>query len=228
MNMKYVKIRKGTFETNSSSAHTLVIKNSIPENTLMTPDEVNKELSIWYRLPVDSEKRKREYQPGDKFYLEVQSGYEGGEFGREFRVLSEWYRKLDYYLAENANSKDLDKKLDELVKIVGKYLPDCVGLVVDDASRDSGMFLSTSASYFGNVDHQSVGTLTSFMRITGIDVEELIFNKRYVIIVDSDECCIFDSIKNSGLMDNNITTYEDLVAERGEEEKVIEEDTDWE
>lgn len=228
MNMKYVKIRKGTFETNSSSAHTLVIKNSIPENTLMTPDEVSKELSERYRLPVYPEKRKRDYQLGDKFYLEVQSGYEGGEFGREFLVLSEWYRKLDYYLAENAKSKDLDKKLDELVKIVKKYLPDCVGLIVDDVSRDSGMFLSTGASYFGNVDHQSVGTLTSFMRITGIDVEELIFNKRYVIIVDSDECYIFDSIKNSGLMDNNITTYEDLVAERGEEEKVIEEDTDWE
>lgn len=59
------------------------------------------------------------------------------------------------------------------------------------------------------IDHQSRGLLTQFLKTEGISLEEFLLNKKYVIIEDSDETCLFKELKRSGLFnkDNIVKEY---------------------
>lgn len=54
--------------------------------------------------------------------------------------------------------------------------------------------------YFGYVDHQSSGLLEGFLKKNNITLKEFLFNKKYIVIVDGDEYCMFDKAKESGLI----------------------------
>lgn len=62
----------------------------------------------------------------------------------------------------------------------------------------------------GSIDHQSAGLLKSFLKNKGISLKEFLTNKKYVIIVDGDEYCLWDQYKRAGFinMDNIIEEYE--------------------
>ena len=55
----------------------------------------------------------------------------------------------------------------------------------------------------GGIDHQSMGLLPQFLITKGITLKEFLLNKRYVIIEDSDETCLWPEMKRSGLVDKN-------------------------
>lgn len=53
----------------------------------------------------------------------------------------------------------------------------------------------------GLIDHQSVGMLTNFIKDKGITLKEFLTNKKYVIIIDSDETTHWPKLKQSGMFD---------------------------
>ena len=53
------------------------------------------------------------------------------------------------------------------------------------------------------IDHQSMGLLTQFLIKEGISLKEFLLNKKYIIIEDSDEVCLWSEMKASGLIDEN-------------------------
>ena len=55
--------------------------------------------------------------------------------------------------------------------------------------------------YFGYAE--DYGMLKSFLKERNITLEEFITNKKYVIIVDGDEYCVWDGMKKSGLINMN-------------------------
>ena len=57
--------------------------------------------------------------------------------------------------------------------------------------------------HIGGIDHQSMGLLTQFLITEGISLKEFLLNKKYVIIEDSDEVCLWPEMKASGLVDGN-------------------------
>jgi len=58
----------------------------------------------------------------------------------------------------------------------------------------------------GMIDHQSHGLLRSFLAAKGITLKEFLTNKKYVVVIDSDEYCDFDRYLKSGLIDRNFIT----------------------
>ena len=61
----------------------------------------------------------------------------------------------------------------------------------------------------GCIDHQSMGLLKNFLKDSGISLREFLTNKRYVVVIDSDEICDWPRYKNSGIinMDFIISEY---------------------
>lgn len=55
--------------------------------------------------------------------------------------------------------------------------------------------------FYGSIDHQSSGLLQRFLLREGITIKEFLENKKYVVIIDGDEYCDWDSFKYSGLID---------------------------
>lgn len=55
------------------------------------------------------------------------------------------------------------------------------------------------------VDHQSSGLLKSFLEKHNISIKEFLLNKKYIVVIDSDEIYAWNEFKKSGLIDlNNI------------------------
>ncbi len=53
---------------------------------------------------------------------------------------------------------------------------------------------------FGGVDED---ILSSFLEKENISITEFLKNKRYIVVVDGDEYCIYKRMKESGLIDIN-------------------------
>jgi hypothetical protein len=66
----------------------------------------------------------------------------------------------------------------------------------------------SNAAYFGSVDHQSKNLLQDFLDKPGMTLKEFLFNKKYYVVIDGDEYCIFDMYKN-----NNIIRTDNIVEE---------------
>lgn len=171
------QIRRSVFETNSSSSHSIVILNEdVAKN--------NNEYLSYFKT----------YLCSDGLYLMFDHDL---EFGRSpFDVLSTFSEKLNYAIASFG-----EEKFDELEELACKYLR---GL--DDGGYCTGIELpisrwsSKKSKYYGNIDHQSAGVLQNFLFKENISLEEFLVNPRYIVIIDGDEYCVFDKLKESGLI----------------------------
>lgn len=175
-------IRKGVFETNSSSMHSIVItKESIEgkgdeyDNSYLTKEGF---LKIW----------------GSNLW-----------FGRSpFRILNTKIAKLEYAIASYLGYKKVkDPQTKELMKsfseIASSIFKGCKGI---DLPIDGD-------SCCGEVDHDSCTLLIRFLTTENISLEEFITNPRYIVVIDGDEYCVFNDMKKSGLIktDNIIKEY---------------------
>lgn len=222
-----VKIRRGMFETNSSSMHSMVVMKS---DEKYSEEEILEEI----RLCRDS-KTKEENCAWRIYDWDL-------EFGRSpFRVLCSFENKWRYACASLVGEYN-DETYKKLVTIAKKYIPGLKKIELpmaskripskdDESEKDDeyvqkygktenelveylekkqeewGMdidYWKTSDHYWafkkpftGYVDEN---ILSGFLEKEKIGLEEFLTNKRYVVIQDGDEYCYWDDMKKSGLV----------------------------
>ena len=188
-----IYIRKGVFETNSSSSHSIVMmKGDRPSKTIKGSNMVdggwhvnkNGTMSFWFESDL--------------------------EFGRSpFDLLTDWYGRLRYAIASFADSPE---KIDELEQICQKRI---AGFVKFEFREDSW----GHGDYHGYVDHQSSGILEHAFNKYNVSLENFIFNDRYIVVIDGDEYCLFDTFMHTDMF--NKDSIEDCVPplEESEEEE---------
>lgn len=159
-------IRKGMFETNSSSMHSIIItKNN---------DSYD-------------EKKFKVYKGILRFFEDEL------EFSREpFQFLNTWHGKVAYAIASYCQEYEKDSEeakefISELEAIIKKYVKDFDHIELPDPE-------DTWYPY-GYVDHQSAGLLQKFLSEENVTLEDFIFTPKYIVIIDGDEYCIFNSMK---------------------------------
>lgn len=210
------QIRRGCFETNSSSMHSLVVTK---EDRHFTKKEC--EDSVWIRNG------------------EIQMTYSDDlEFERyPFNVLATFEDKLRYAIASFCGSYTDKKTADEIFEneflpIIKEIIPEVTGVkfgkgdrlvyldedenevqiagwdnetgdayyIKDGEKKIAESYWAEDGNNYGNVDHQSVGLLKGFLKEEGISLKEFLTNKRYVVIIDGDEYDTFGKLKESGLI----------------------------
>jgi len=181
------QIRRGVFETNSSSSHSVTISKDRIE---LTEDDYIKRVDHMAKTGKN------------KVMLEF------GEFGWGWDVLSDPSSKLSYLatiiLGEiDFNSAEISSTDDKesvlklykntegfklLNSVFKKY---CRGVKVDKELFKIGQFRDDETYYInsdtGYIDHQSnPGTLKNFLDSEGVTVEEFLFNSGIEMIIDND------------------------------------------
>ena len=159
-----IKIRKGTFETNSSSTHSIVISD--------------KDRGYSYDLPVD-----------ENGILTLTFD----EFGWGPDVLNTPYEKLTYLLTQMANDilneeefHHFELGLTTLTE--SKEIESLLDMLKDSCENIKDFEWESCCGYypFGYIDHQSCGTANEE------EPEELIFNNKILILIDNDNSCHFE------------------------------------
>lgn len=152
-------IRKSTFETNSSSMHSLAI----------LPEEKGK-MEKYEDMYVEDER----FVLDDDGYLHIDDT-EDLDFGWGFDILTSVYEKMCYAIA---STHDIER----ITEIIKEKVPQLKGIVLpyveDDWCSDE------NNNYFGYIDHDSVGTLSP--RLTDKEISDFIFEEKNYAIIDND------------------------------------------
>lgn len=180
-----INIRRGSFETNSSSSHAIVYApKSYKDLDLVTDD---------YSYKIED----------GVFYI---GRYSGLYYGRSpFQVLYSFIDKLRYAYANFGDCKDL-------LDIVQKYYPDVKRISRFQYKYNENNYNDwvkrgkpADEGYYHNV---FVGTdepyLERWMKKYKFTLEEFLTDPHYVVIVDGDEYCIWDDMNKLGLVTDNI------------------------
>lgn len=107
-------------------------------------------------------------------------------FGWGFELLTTFYEKLLYAIAsyEACNGEILDA--------VRKAYPEVTAIKM---IKEDGELVDA----YGGLDHQSIGTLQSFLSRKDITVEDFLYNKEYIAVIDNDNTCTWDNYMMSGV-----------------------------
>lgn len=188
-----IKIRTGAFETNSSSMHSLIIMQGMKEGRPL----------LCY-VSMDEEYADVRYNDFERY---------------PFYPLNHWLDKAAYYIADRNNCKeeDVDKVVDEVLELVHKHHPKLrrvnFGIYVtykwsDEENRfvKEKHYIEEDNEYwmfdtYGGVDRQSERVVYDALKRKGIGLEEFLFDPKYVVILDGDEYCTFDTLIGSGFVD---------------------------
>lgn len=180
-----IKVRE-SFETNSSSAHTFVIKNETAETT-------DDEIKEFFPEAFDSEKKVLTFD---------YSGYPCG-YDDEFEVLDTWYDKTRYLVLGYFNKIDFDY-IEAIIEALKRRIPNLDGINVIDSDITDYSYKKLSprnkhfvqkSSYFdldATINHQSNDLPESIFKATNngrpaVDVfYDLIFSKENAIVIMSD------------------------------------------
>lgn len=185
-----IQIRRGTFETNSSSSHSLVVTKGTNEH--YTPEEawlevrwdMRNEDGSWYRETATI------WAPRGNMY-----------FGRHpFYILMSFEEKLRYAYAcapyrqrSDPNKKDrvrYYKDYASVTKKINKFLPQFKKVDFSYQRRNDGIGTDDSC-------------LKGWLKELNIDLIEFLTNKNIVVICDGDEYCIWENMKEIKLVDTN-------------------------
>ena len=108
------------------------------------------------------------------------------QFGRApFRLLYSFAEKVRYALA-SLNGSDI--KLSDVNQIVDKYAPKVKEWVLPMVQEDN----------VGGWTDDDI--LPSALRELKISLEDFLTDRRYMVVVDGDEYCVWDSLKQSGMI----------------------------
>lgn len=173
-----IKIRKGVFETNSSSMHSLVVKK---ENEYYTQEEMTE------RMYLDDNGVWKIWSDGDLY------------FGRTpFQCLGDFSKKAKYAIASLCGYNDNAREtFDDIVKLVHEICPACTNIILP---TEYSYVNDNNTTYYGNVDEN---ILSDFLTKEDITLKEFLSNKKYIVIVDGDEYCIYESMKRCGMINTD-------------------------
>lgn len=116
------------------------------------------------------------------------------QFGRTpFELLYTFEGKVRYALA-SLNGSDI--KFSDVSRIVDKYVPKIKEVVLPIVQEDT---------VGGWVDDN---ILPGALRELDISLEDFLTDRRYMVVVDGDEYCVWDSLKKSGLIDTDMIKEE--------------------
>lgn len=165
------QIRCNIFETNSSSSHSIVLTNN----------------------DLDKSSYFETYLCNDGIYDIFEHDL---TFGRSpFNVLCTFSEKLNYAIASFGK-----EKFNELEELACKYLKGLDGECCSGIELPKCRWSNKEDKYYGDIDHQSSGVLQGFLFKEDISLEEFLTNSNYIVIIDGDEYCIFEKLKDSGLI----------------------------
>lgn len=175
-----IQIRDNTFETNSSSSHSLIITDF---DGKYTSDEMMKNIYLW------DDKETRMYESNLEFYRSP------------FSLLATFESKSRYAIASS------DGRLaDEVEKIWHKYIPNFNGFKFDmkteeyDYDKKEWVDLDEPKPIYGGTDDYEIeGWLKSY----NVSLEDFLTMRRYMVVCDGDEYREWYHILDSGLMDKS-------------------------
>ena len=176
--MPIIKKRINVFETNSSSCHSLAIRDTIDtledartDNYVNSIAELANDLTPENNLEFDNEEEL--------------------EFGWGPEVKSSVRDKIAYAIASEYD-------IEEIEEIIRRHIPEfnriILPLIKDmeikpwwyDERYKKEDAIDDNAVYYGSIDHDSVGTLQSYLGRNNISLEEYIFNSNLAMIIDND------------------------------------------
>lgn len=180
-------IRRGVFETNSSSMHSIVVTNNNINNVSMEDY-----FYVW-KSPCSNK---------------ISFWHEDIEFGRSpFEILATAYDKLKYAYAsffgyeadehvdEDGNPDDeLKERMESFDSVVASVFEGLTGVDYSD---------SLSNGEWGYVDHESCSLLRDFLNKEDISLEEFLRNPKYIVVIDGDEYQVFNSMKEANLINKD-------------------------
>lgn len=179
-----ITIRKGVFETNSSSSHSIVLTKENHQSETIADSNM---IDGGWRVNKDGIM---------DFWCE-----EDLEFGRSpFELLTDWYGRLRYAIASYGNDKERLKDIEEICQ---RHI---AGFVCFKFKKDRW----DNQEYHGYVDHQSTGLLQAALKKHNTSLEDFIFNDKYIVVIDGDEYCVFDTLIKTDLFNNN--AVEDIIS----------------
>ena len=160
-----IKIRQGVFETNSSSMHSIALRNYKPK--MNGPD-------YWRDFYI-----KRDA-------LDMWWSFDDLLFGRGFDILFEPSTRLAYAIASLATRYKPDYSIDE------KASQEAADSIVQQLKIPgvNRIILPTDWNdeiCFGSVDHQSYGVLKNFLEDAGKTLYEFVYDDNILVIIDGDE-----------------------------------------
>ena len=188
-----IQIRDNTFETNSSSSHSLIITDF---DGKYTPEEMMKGIYLW------EDKETRMYESNLEFYR------------APFSLLATFESKSRYAIASSQGHL-----ADEVEKIWHKYIPNFNGFKFDmeteeyDYDKKEWVDLDEPKPIYGGTDDSQIeGWLKSY----NVSLEDFLTMRRYMVVCDGDEYCEWYHILDSGLVDKShiIHDSEKEVAEK--------------
>lgn len=110
-------------------------------------------------------------------------------FGRSpFQVLAGFREKLAYAYANTAPAN-----WDDVTAVAHEIMPEYLGV----QTRGGDMWYGTDDM-----------ALYDWLNEAGVSLREFLEDSRYVVICDDDEYCVWDSLKQSGLVDNLVIDKE--------------------
>lgn len=231
------QIRRGVFESNSSSMHSLTV---MKKDGKYTPEEILEEIYL-----------HKDRETGEEHCV-WEPWEHDMEFGRSpFRALGTFTNKWLYALASMVGEYN-DETYKELERIAFEYipglkkikLPTCRGSVINKDYKDNKdtsdeyvqkngkteeellEFLGQKEKLWGmeinywegkdgwwGYDKPYTGyvdenVLSGFLKKENITLEEFLINKKYVVICDGDEYGYYGDMKKIGLIDLNAIDHE--------------------
>ena len=175
-----IQIRDNTFETNSSSSHSLIITDF---DGKYTPEEMMKGIYLW------EDKETRMYESNLEFYRSP------------FSLLATFESKSRYAIASSQGHL-----ADEVEKIWRKYIPNFNGFKFDmeteeyDYDKKEWVDLDEPKPIYGGTDdYQIEGWLKSY----NVSLEDFLTMRRYMVVCDGDEYREWYHILDSGLVDKS-------------------------
>lgn len=229
------QIRRGVFESNSSSMHSLCV---MKKSEYYSPEEILD--SIYLHDDYKTQEKNCIWEPWESNL----------EFGRSpFRAIGTFGDKWLYACASMVESYN-DEIYKRLEKIAFKYIPGLKKIKLPmvygsklnkDNPRNKDNFLckdygmtecelvdylmkkenewGIEVNYWEDRDgdwcykkpytgHVDENILTGFLEKENITLEEFLINKKYVVIQDGDERCEFAKIKETGLINFDAIDHE--------------------
>lgn len=175
-----IQIRDNTFETNSSSSHSLIITDF---DGKYTSEEMMKGIYLW------EDKETRMYESHLEFYRSP------------FSLLATFESKSRYAIASSNG-----RLADEVEKIWYKYIPNFNGFEFDmkteeyDYDKKDWVDLDEPKPIYGGTDDSQIeGWLKSY----NVSLEDFLTMRRYMVVCDGDEYREWYHILDSGLVDKS-------------------------